>query len=608
MKLISRASQILTCPSPFELAASLLKNRDIHHTHLFDNPSLNQLDTPFKLMNIERAIERLILALERKEMIGIISDHDCDGQSACAVLTWSFLKIFGHPPDRLLTYIGHRTEEGYGVSTKLCERILADTTLPSLIITADCGSSDHTTIKELSTYGIDVIVTDHHTVPEIGVPPEAYTIINPNQPSCPFPDKNIAGCFVAWFVMAAVRNRWQTKHNQKLRAMTECFDFVAIGTMSDCVSLKTSINNRIVLRFGLKAIREQRRPCWRVLRQTFREFVHSDFLVFKLIPLINADGRLFDALNGIKFLLSEDTVTAQELMAGLIQTNHQRRYLQKEQLLLANQLMSEARDHDAPGLIINLGSKGHHGIHGVTASRLLSQYKKVSILFSEHHEPGFLSGSARSPDHFSLRELLDTIALRNPHLLKRYGGHHQAAGLCIAHTDFNKFKEEANAFIKEKSLAHLDDHAFTFDGILPNNVIHDFNFFIQLEYALEPFGKDFNRPCFGLYAQLEHRKIMGEDQNHLQLFLKTESQVIKSLFFFVTEPEEIIQACEDELCLFIGEFMIEEFQKKQQLSFFLKGIYIPSTRHWLTNQETPLRASLILNSQKNSLENTCLLA
>jgi single-stranded-DNA-specific exonuclease len=419
-------------------------------------------------------------------------------------------------------------------------------------------------------------------------------VINPNQPLCPFPDKNIAGCFVAWFVMAAVRNRWQTQHNITLRSMIDSLDFVAIGTMSDCVSLKNSINNRIVVRYGLKAIRDQYRPCWRVLRQTFRDFVNSDFLIFKLIPLINADGRLFNALNGVNFLLSEDTVTAQERLAELIQTNQQRRYLQKQQMILTNSLMNEARDHQSPGLIVNLGAQGHHGIHGVTASRLLSQYKKVSIIFSQHHEVGFLSGSARSPDYISLRELLDSIAIKNPALLKRYGGHHQAAGLCIAVDDFNLFKQEANNFIAHKTSNRIEKNDFTFDGILSNKIEHTVNFFLQLEFSLEPYGKGFERPCFGLYATLDYAKIMGEEQNHLQLLLKTPTQSIKSLFFFVDHPEEIITACEKEECLFIGEFMIEEFQKKQQLSFFLKGIFVPSIQQWITHQDMGVRAQLCL--------------
>jgi single-stranded-DNA-specific exonuclease len=592
MKIISRSPHLLPCHSATNLALSILDHREIAQYELFDNPGLKQLDSPFSLMNIHKAVDRLVLALERQELIAIISDHDCDGQTACAVLTWSLLKIFEHPQDKLLTYIGHRTEEGYGVSTKLCERILTAEQLPTILITADCGSSDHETIHKLAQHGIDVIVTDHHTVPERGVPDYAYTVINPNQPGCLFPDKNIAGCFVAWFVMAAVRNQWQIKHAKMLKKIAECLDFVAVGTMSDCVSLKTSINNRIALRYGLKAIREQRRPCWRILRQRFREFVHSDFLVFKLIPLINADGRLFDALNGIKFLLAADMVTAQERLAELIQTNDQRRYLQKQQMTLVYKMMEEDNDHLAPGLILNLGKDGHHGIHGVTASRLLAQHQKLSILFSQHHQPGLLSGSARSPEGISLRFLLDSINTKRPGLLKRYGGHHQAAGLAIAVEDFKEFKEEALYYLRDMGLDSSHAHDITFDGVLPKDHLYEYDFFLQLEHKLEPFGKDFQRPCFGLYATLDHAKTLGEEENHLQLMLKTEVQTIKALFFFVNQPEEIILACEQEECLFIGEFMIEEFQKKQQLSFFLKGIFIPSTKKWWDNQQEPKQATL----------------
>ncbi len=581
MKLISKASSTLCCSSPLSLAHQILNQRDIQEPTDFLHISLKQLDNPFSLLGLDKALSRLIDALEKKEIIAIISDHDCDGQTACAVLTWSLLNVFHHPKELLLTYIGHRTEEGYGLSSKLCERLLQAEQLPSVIITADCGSSDHSSIEFLSKNGIDVIVTDHHTVPSYGVPPQAFSVINPNQPGCSFPDKNIAGCFVAWFVMAALRNQYQLKSASPLRSMAECLDFVSIGTMSDCVSLKKSTNNRIVLKYGLKLIREQRRPCWRVLRQVFTDHINSDFLIFKIIPLINADGRLFDALSGVSFLLSPDVVVAQESLAQLIQTNNHRKYLQKKQLLLADQIIAEKHDLESSGIIVNLGSDGHHGIHGVTASRLLSQYQRVTIIFSPHHEPGFLSGSARSPESISVKKLLDDVALSNPNLLKRYGGHHQAAGLCIAEEDFDLFKKIALELLKKQltNLPLMND--FYFEGILPNDIHHSVDFFSDFEQILEPFGKDFNRPIFAIKGSLLFGKVLGESQNHLQLSIQTKAQVIKSMFFFVDNPEDIILACEREECLYIGEFMIEEFQKKKQIALFLKGIYgIMSKNLW----------------------------
>lgn len=584
MKLVSKAPSTLCCSSALSLAHQILDQRNITDPFEFIHLSLKQLDNPFSLLGLDKALVRLLLAFEKKETIAIISDHDCDGQTACAVLTWSLLNVFNHPKELLLTYIGHRTEEGYGLSSKLCERLLQADRRPTLIITADCGSSDHASIEFLSQHHIDVIVTDHHTVPYYGVPPLAFSVINPNQPGCNFPDKNIAGCFVAWFVMAALRNQYQTKYSLSLRSMAECLDFVSIGTMSDCVSLKKSHNNRIVMKYGLKLIREQRRPCWRVLRQVFTDQINSDFLIFKIIPLINADGRLFDALSGVSFLLSPDVVVAQEALAQLIQTNNHRKYLQKKQLILADQLIAEKHDLEAPGIIVNLGAEGHHGIHGVTASRLLSQYQRLTIIFSSHHEPGFLSGSARSPESISVKKLLDEIAQINPDLLKRYGGHHQAAGLCIAQENFDEFKQTALTLLKKQvaELPLIND--FYFEGFLPNDIHHSVDFFSDFEKIMEPFGKDFNRPVFGIQASLLFGKVLGESQNHLQLSIQTKAQVIKTMFFFIDNPEDIILACEREECLYFGEFIIEEFQKKKQIVLFLKGIYGTISKNFWTAQ------------------------
>lgn len=557
-----------------ELAKQVLTGRGINTETYLESLNLNHLTPPFSFKNIERACQRLIQALKNQEHIVLVTDHDCDGQTSCATLYWSLHKVFGHPASKISYFIGHRIEEGYGLSSTLCNRLLAAPLRPDLVITADCGSSDHTSVSTLSQLGIDVLITDHHTVPPHGPPGDALAVINPNQPGCAFPDKNIAGCFVAWFVMAATRFYWQKQEpDKRFPSLAPALDFVAIGTMADCVSLAESLNNRIVLRYGLRQIRHQKRSCWRALKKTFYEIIDSDFLIFKLIPLINADGRLGNALTGVAFLLSSDLITAQEKLAELIQCNEQRRFLQKKQIFHAQKLIQENSFDQMPGLIMNLREQGHAGIHGVTASRLLEQYQKMVILFSPSYEEGIIVGSARSPEDLSIKNLLDDLAQRQPELILRYGGHHQAAGLALTTDKFEAFCLAAQDYLREQSLPSHNNTEIVVDFFLADWSVVSFSFFSKFELLLEPFGKGFARPSFLVQATVVGGKAMGADKNHLQLDLEhpESGHSIKALLFFVDTAAEILDTVLGETLWLWGQFLLQEFQKERGVALFIQG-------------------------------------
>lgn len=240
-------------------------------------------------------------------------------------------KIFGHPKEKIRSYIGHRLQEGYGLSESLMNRILTDKIRPSLIITADNGSTDEPRIAILKQNGIDTIITDHHAIPPEGTPQSAIAVLNPTQQGCNYPDKAIAGCMVAWLFMAALRRKYlqNNKMISQSYGLSNLLDFVAIGTVADCVSMATSHNNRIVTKFGIEQLKNNQRLCWDFVD---KDKLSSEYIGFSIAPILNSDGRVSDALGSVSFLLEEDEHKIEDIFDNLKQQNNQRKEIQKNLL------------------------------------------------------------------------------------------------------------------------------------------------------------------------------------------------------------------------------------------------------------------------------------
>ncbi len=590
-----------------EFAENLVKSRGLCPKNLLETGGLGSLSPPFSLKNIDRACIRLQEAMIRQEVIGILSDHDCDGQTACAVLYSVLTEVFSYPSSHIVCFIGHRTEEGYGITEKLTERILAHNILPHVIITADCGSSDQKNIAILNNNGIDIIVTDHHQIPQDGPPKAAYAVINPQQEGCDFPDKNVAGCAVAWLVMCALRAcvleslpSKSLDSKPSLPSMTPYLDFVAIGTLSDCVSLTKSVNNRIFLKYGLQRIRQGSRPCWRVLKRVYPENIDCAFLIFKVIPLINADGRLSNALGGVGFLIGADMVSAQEQLAILMETNEHRKHLQKMQLVRARALIEEG----VCAQVLNLSTQGHHGIHGVTASRIAEEQKKMTIIFSqiesEENDP-ILAGSARGPEGECLKTLLDCVAKTDPSLILRYGGHSQAAGISLYARNFELFKKQFIAHYEGLygSNSSKAPASVECDVILPSSLLRNTAWIWEVEALMEPFGKGFPKPTIGVWGSIVEGRVMGSEKNHLQLSLQIEGALFKTMVFFCPEAKAFLGSMREGIKLWIGELSFETYKQSRQYIMILKGVYDPEKKTWSSAQtlnipaQCPKAASLL---------------
>ena len=519
--------------------ASIIARRidDPEYALKLANLKLKFLTPPHLLKDATKAAQRIIQALENGEVIGLETDHDCDGQTSHAILHEALTKLFNHPSEKICSYIGHRMEEGYGLSEKLANRILNDEMRPTLVITADNGSTDEARIALLKAQQIDVIVTDHHAIPEEGVPQSAYAVLNPTQKGCEYNDPYIAGCMVAWLLMAEVR-RLLLLHKKPINVeyqLSDLLDFVAVGTVADCVSMAKSINNRVVAFYGMHKISQLARSCWHGFSDYFHHKVDSEFLGFVIAPLLNSDGRMSDALSSVSFLLNEDHQKTKEWVEFLQQQNQKRKAIQKEMTAKAMLEASAQYTKGASSICVYL-EDGHAGVHGISASRIKDSFGLPTIVFSpKQGETEVITGSARSIDGLNIKAVLDVIHKNTTDILLKYGGHTGAAGLTIYKDKLmafsNLFNDYCQKEIVEKDIVarpiiYCDGELNAEELTLSH--VEKFSF-------LEPYGREFEAPIFCNKASIYSFKWVGKESQHLQLMLSIHGKTLKSIWFFADE-------------------------------------------------------------------------
>ncbi|MDO8954898.1 MAG: DHHA1 domain-containing protein [Gammaproteobacteria bacterium] len=499
---------------------------------------LADMNSPFLMQDMQRAAERVLKAIAQNEVIGIETDHDCDGQTSHAVLILGLCEILHHPRDKIQSYIGHRMNEGYGLSESVVQRILSNPIRPSLLITADNGSADEPRIAMLKAVGIDVIVTDHHAIPSEGIPLSAYACLNPTREDCKFPDPYIAGCMVAWLLLAATRRLMIEAKLLKLTApsMTELLDYVAVGTVADCVSMARSVNNRVAVQYGLNKINEMRRPCWQALKPLLRKpIVSAEDLGFIVGPLLNSDGRLSDAFGAVSFLLAETLQEAGPWAQALWQHNQTRKTIQRG---ITQGAMSSAELQVEAGklsLAIFL-EDGHAGVHGISASKIKDAFGRPTIIFSPKQlEPELISGSARSIDCVDIRQALQVIADGNPGLMIKFGGHKGAAGLTIRQADFEQFSAAFEQAVAKQIRPEQVGPIIWTDG--PFEAVANLDLIEQINTLL-PFGREFEAPIFEANCKVQSIRAVGQDGIHFQLTLLCDTQLLTAIWFNACEQGE----------------------------------------------------------------------
>jgi single-stranded-DNA-specific exonuclease len=488
---------------------------------------LGQLLAPDLLKNIDAAAELLAEALATRKKMIIVADYDCDGATACAVGVRG-LRLFGADIGYV---VPNRFEFGYGLTPEIV-RWTAERFAPDLIITVDNGIASVEGVAEARRLGIAVLVTDHHLPGEFL--PEAACIVNPNQPGCAFPSKNLAGVGVMFYVLLALRARLRKQGRfppGREPRLDSLLSLVALGTVADVVKLDA--NNRRLVAQGLQRIRSGRAPAgitalFLAASREARSASTFD-LGFALGPRINAAGRLADMALGIECLLTDDLEKALAIAHQLDGINQERRQIEaqmQEGALASLDGLPEMLAAEAQASLCLFDPCWHQGVVGILAARLKERYHRPTIAFAPAKD-GSLRGSGRSIPGLHLRDVLDVVSKRHPGLIERFGGHAMAAGLSIAQTNLATF---ANAF-EEAARAALDPALLTrtieTDGALADSEATPA---VARLLAEQVWGQGFAAPLFCNTFAVENQRVLKD--KHLKLALRSDAgRVFDAIWF-----------------------------------------------------------------------------
>ena len=402
------------------LLACLLINRGIdtpEKATIFLSPSLREgLRSPLLFPDMSRATERLLRARARGERVCIYGDYDVDGVTGSSQLLL-FLRELGMQPD---LYIPHRTREGYGLNSQAVKLIAERGT--TVMVTADCGATAHAEISLAQSLGIDVIVCDHHHVPEQR--PPAYAVLNPMEQECAFSFTGLSGAGVVFYLLMGLRMRLREQGEEQVPDLRRYLDLVTLGTVADLVPLVEE--NRVLVTYGLREIERSQRPGIRALKEVSGDAeVSSSYIGFRLGPRLNAGGRLAEAQKAVELLTTTDVERARVLAADLDQENRARQSIEEQILNQAIAMVNAWPDLPERRSIVLASAEWHPGVIGIVASRLVERFNRPTFLIALDGSKG--KGSGRSPKTFHLYDGLKACA----EVLEGYGGHRQAAGLSI---------------------------------------------------------------------------------------------------------------------------------------------------------------------------------
>jgi single-stranded-DNA-specific exonuclease len=503
------------------LISRILESRDIcdpDNARRYLSPSLRDLHNPFLMQDMNKAVDRLVRAVYNNEKVVVYGDYDADGITSVVVLLLFLRKI--HP--EVTYHIPDRMTEGYGLNREAVERFHAEGV--GLIVTVDCGISDHEPIAYARQQGVDTIILDHHEIS--GLLPDAVAAVNPNRRDCRFPFKHLAAVGIAFNFLIALRGVLRKEgfwKNDSYPNLREYLDLVALGTIGDIAPLLDE--NRIFVKIGLDLISEEKRIGLRALKRISgieHQVIDSGKASFALIPRINAAGRIASAKDAVELLLSENQDHAEELSRKLDAFNRKRQVMEKA---IFHELLEKVGDSFDPGEIGPLvfsSPDWHPGVIGIVASRLVDRFGRPAILISL--KDGIGKGSGRSIADFNIYEGLK----RCESLLLSFGGHRYAAGISIREQDIASFAVQLREILRENDPETDFTVSTTIDAQCSlTDINHDL--LSQIE-QLAPFGSRNPEPILCVRnVSMASPSIVGN--NHLRMRINGDGVSRNSIWF-----------------------------------------------------------------------------
>ena len=487
--------------------AKLLKSREVEDIDMYLNGTLKDLRDPFLLKDMQKIVDRIKLAINKKEKICIYGDYDVDGITSITIM-YKFLSDLGLD---VMYYLPDRLQEGYGVNNEALDKIKKEGV--SLVITVDCGITAIDEVEYAKSLGLDIAITDHHECTENL--PSALAIINPKQKDDNYPFKMFAGVGVAFKVLSALA----ISLNMESESYLKYLDIVAIGTISDIVPLLDE--NRIISKEGLKQIANTKNEGIKAMLRVINfKDIDSTMVSFGMAPRINACGRMGDASIAVKLLLEESEENAKELAEKLDSLNIKRQEVEKNIFEKAVNTI-ENEGYKQKNSIVLYDENWHNGVIGIVASRLVNIYNKPVVLFTKEND--VVRGSGRCPNGFSLYDALT----ESKEYLIQFGGHELAAGMSIEEENIPLFREEFEKIVTQnmKDLVQVIDVDMEIKkSDLGVQILKDIN-------RIKPYGQANNTPLF-LYKGLKIHSIRTlKEEKHLKFTLQDERVLLEALAF-----------------------------------------------------------------------------
>lgn len=532
------------------LLAKILINRNIvdeEEIKVFLNPKRNNFHDPFLMLDMDKAVDRIIKAIKNKEKTIIYGDYDVDGITSITVLK-KFLSERGLEVDY---YIPNRLEEGYGLNKDAIQEIAKQGY--TLMITVDCGISGINEIEMANSLGIETIITDHHE--QLDSLPQAYCIINPKRKDNTYPFRGLAGVGVVFKLIQAI----SIKLGLDEKAYLKYLDIVCIGTISDIVPLVDE--NRVIAKLGLMLVKVTKNIGLKeLITQTGYSNIDSSMVSFGIAPRINACGRMGKQEEALKLFITDDKNEANEITKKLNEYNIQRQEKEKN---IFEQAIKKLENNNVEELnsIVLAGENWHNGVIGIVASRLTEKYFKPTILICIEGDEG--KGSGRSIPGIDLHQAL----VESSQYLKKYGGHEMAVGLSLEKNKIEDFRKHFEEILKEKNVKQILP-IINIDCEITKKDLNKET--IEQIKLLEPYGEK-NKPPLVVYKNLKITSIRAlSEGKHLKIELKDGNENISAIGFNLGElSEEYLIGDKVDI---VGTLELNSYNGQERIQINLKDI------------------------------------
>ena len=502
-----------------KLLSTILVNRNIvskKDINKFLKPTRNDFHDPFLILDMEKAVERIIQAINKQENVTIYGDYDVDGITSITVLK-SYLQDRGLEVN---TYIPNRLDEGYGLNNNAIDKIAKSGC--ELMITVDCGISAIDEINYATSLGIETIVTDHHEPGEDI--PKAIAVIDNKRKDSTYPFRELAGVGVVFKLIQALSIKLGLPEEEYLKYL----DIVCIGTISDIVPLVDE--NRVITKLGLMLVKQTRNVGLRaILQVSGYSKIDSNTISFGVAPRINACGRMGVAEEALNLFLSKNINQVNELARKLNEHNRVRQETEKDIFENAKKQIEE-KHLDENNTIVVAGENWHHGVIGIVSSKITEMYFKPSILLS-FEEDGIGKGSGRSIPGFDLHDAL----MKCNDCIEKFGGHSMAIGITIKRENFDKLKDKLEEIAIEE---HIDEIVPVIKIDAKINLAEVNKEMVESLKELEPFGEGNKMPVFAFKnLKIDSIRALSEGK-HLKLTLKDNNVIVNAIGFNMGELAE----------------------------------------------------------------------